>query len=90
MMCVCCVIYLISALLPSVKNKSNFSFIVRVVLDLNLKMEGILQQECVHGYVSEWQILEASIADEYNRMWVSNVEEMEMVMLFQNSAIISE
>ena len=37
-----------------------------------------------------WQILEASIAYEYNRMWVSNVEEMEMVMLFQNSAIISE
>ena len=35
-----------------------------------------------------WQILEASIAYEYNRMWVSNVEEMEMVMLFQNSAII--
>jgi hypothetical protein len=30
------------------------------------------------------------VADEYNKKWDANVEEMEMVVLFQTSAILSE
>ena len=58
---------------------------------LNQKMYGILQQEeCVHSDVREWQSLEKMVADEYNKKWDADVEEMEMVVLFQTSAILSE